>query len=66
VLDDKLQPVPVREIGDLYISGVGLSPGYWRDQQKTSAAFIHNPHSPDSQSSDPANRLYRTGDLRER
>jgi amino acid adenylation domain-containing protein len=63
VLDDKLQPVPVREIGDLYISGVGLSPGYWRDPQKTSAAFIHNPHSPDSQSSDPANRLYRTGDL---
>jgi acyl-coenzyme A synthetase/AMP-(fatty) acid ligase len=63
VLDDKLQPVPVREIGDLYISGVGLSPGYWRDPQKTSAAFIHNPHIPDSQSSDPANRLYRTGDL---
>ncbi len=63
VLDEKLQSVPVREIGDLYISGVGLSPGYWREPQKTSAAFIHNPHSPDFQSSDPANRLYRTGDL---
>ena len=53
VLDEKLQPVPAREIGDLYISGVGLSPGYWRDPQKTAAAFIHDPHSPDFQSSDP-------------
>ena len=63
VLDDKLQPVPAREIGDLYIAGVGLSPGYWRDPQKTAAAFIRNPHNPDPYSSGTADRLYRTGDL---
>jgi acyl-coenzyme A synthetase/AMP-(fatty) acid ligase len=58
VLDDKLQPLPPREIGDLYIAGAGLSPGYWRDAQKTTDAFLPNPRS-----ADPADRLYRTGDL---
>jgi amino acid adenylation domain-containing protein len=56
VLNDKLEPVPVREIGDLFISGVGLSPGYWRDAAKTAAAFIQDPHN-------PGRLLYRTGDL---
>jgi amino acid adenylation domain-containing protein len=58
VLDEKLQPLPPREIGDLYIAGTGLSPGYWRDPQKTASAFI-----PDPLSTDPSARLYRTGDL---
>jgi acyl-coenzyme A synthetase/AMP-(fatty) acid ligase len=58
VLDEKLQPPPPREIGELYIAGAGLSPGYWRDPQKTAAAFIRDAHS-----SDPTARLYRTGDL---
>jgi amino acid adenylation domain-containing protein len=58
VLDEKLQPLPPREIGDLYIAGTGLSPGYWRDSQKTASAFIPDPHS-----SDPSERLYRSGDL---
>lgn len=56
VLNDKLVPVPDREIGDLYITGAGLSPGYWRDPGKTAAAFLQDPN-------DPARRLYRTGDL---
>ncbi len=58
VLDEKLQPLPPREIGDLYIAGKGLSPGYWRDPQKTASAFIPDPLNPD-----PSARLYRTGDL---
>jgi amino acid adenylation domain-containing protein len=58
VLDDQLQPAPVREIGNLYIAGAGLSPGYWRDPDKTAAAFLLAPHN-----GDPAARLYRTGDL---
>jgi amino acid adenylation domain-containing protein len=56
VLNDKLAPIPDREIGDLYITGAGLSPGYWRDPDKTAAAFLQDPN-------DPARRLYRTGDL---
>ena len=31
VLDDARQPVAPGDIGGLYIGGVGLSPGYWRD-----------------------------------
>jgi amino acid adenylation domain-containing protein len=58
VLDDKLHPVRQGEIGDLYIRGVGLSPGYWRDQAKTEAVFLPNPHG-----SDPGDRIYKTGDL---
>jgi acyl-coenzyme A synthetase/AMP-(fatty) acid ligase len=41
-------------VGDLYIGGSGLSPGYWRDTAKTSSAFF--PHGAND-------RIYRTGDL---
>jgi amino acid adenylation domain-containing protein len=54
VLDDNLQPAPPGEIGDLFIGGAGLSPGYWRDEQKTGEVFL-----------DTASygRIYKTGDL---
>jgi len=58
VLDDGLQPVPLGAIGDLYIGGVGLSPGYWRDEQKTRAVFLENSRLPGSSA-----RIYKTGDL---
>jgi len=58
VLDERLQPVEPGVTGDLYIRGVGLSPGYWRDLAKTQTAFLHNPAS-----TDPSDRIYRTGDL---
>jgi len=57
VLDEKLQPLPVREIGDLYIAGAGLSPGYWRDPAKTAGVFLPDPRDGRS------GRIYRTGDL---
>jgi len=55
VLDEALAPVAPGEIGELYIEGAGLSPGYWRDEEKTRAAFVSDPRS--------GERLYRTGDL---
>jgi amino acid adenylation domain len=58
VLDKNLRPVPPGEIGELYIAGVGLSPGYWQDEVKTRAAFLPDPRSSDSQA-----HIYRTGDL---
>jgi amino acid adenylation domain-containing protein len=58
VLDERLRPVPRGEAGDLYIRGVGLSPGYWREPEKTRSVFLPNPHSPD-----PLDRIYKTGDL---
>ncbi len=58
VLDEQLQPVPPGEVGDLYIRGAGLSRGYWRDPEKTRAAFL--PYPGDGGAGD---RMYRTGDL---
>jgi amino acid adenylation domain-containing protein len=58
VLDASLRPVGQGEIGDLYIRGPGLSPGYWADPDRTAAAFIA-----DRFSDNPADRLYHTGDL---
>ena len=59
VLDGNLQPTSTGEIGDLYIAGAGLSPGYWQDEAKTDAAFIPDPRAAE----DSAARIYRTGDL---
>jgi amino acid adenylation domain-containing protein len=58
VLDSELRPVPRGQVGEICIKGSGLSPGYWRDPEKTRAAFPRDPSSVD-----PAARLYRTGDL---
>lgn len=55
VLDEKRQPVPPDQIGEIFIAGVGLSPGYWRDEAKTNAAFVPDPRG--------SARIYRTGDL---
>ncbi len=56
VLDEKLEPSPAGEIGDLYLAGVGLSPGYWEDAEKTAAVFVADPRR-------PGHRIYKTGDL---
>jgi amino acid adenylation domain-containing protein len=58
VLDERREPVPPGEVGDLYIRGVGLSAGYWGDPARTAAAFLPNPRS-----ADPGDRIYKTGDL---
>jgi amino acid adenylation domain-containing protein len=58
VLDESLQPVAPGVIGDLHIAGAGLSPGYWRDPDKTRAVFL-----PDPRPANPGSRIYRTGDL---
>lgn len=57
VLDDGLRPVAPDVVGQLFLGGVGLSPGYWRDGERTAEAFVESRHVPD------AGRLYRTGDL---
>lgn len=55
VLNSALEPCPVWVPGHLYIAGVGLAKGYWRDPEKTAASFITHPRT--------GERLYRTGDL---
>jgi amino acid adenylation domain-containing protein len=58
ILDEQQRPVPPGGIGELYIGGVGLTRGYWRDEEKTMAAFIPDPRAPTS-----GRRIYKTGDL---
>ena len=55
VLDELGHPCPELVPGELYISGVGLARGYWRDPERTAASFVSHPGS--------GQRLYRTGDL---
>jgi amino acid adenylation domain-containing protein len=58
VLDKDFTQVAPGEIGDLYICGVGLSPGYWEGAEKTRAAFLKRPGI-----TGPLERIYKTGDL---
>jgi amino acid adenylation domain-containing protein len=55
VLDEQLRPRPVWVPGELYIGGIGLAQGYWKDEEKTKKSFIVHPQR--------GERLYRTGDL---
>ncbi|NEP72546.1 MAG: amino acid adenylation domain-containing protein [Okeania sp. SIO2G4] len=55
VLDDCMETRPVFVPGQLYIGGVGLAVGYWKNEQKTQASFITHPKTQE--------RLYKTGDL---
>jgi amino acid adenylation domain-containing protein len=55
VLDDALEPCPTQVAGRLYIGGIGLAKGYWRDPEKTAERFLIHPRT--------GERLYWTGDL---
>ena len=55
VFSEAFTPCPVWVPGMLYIGGIGLAKGYWRDKEKTENSFIVHPLTQD--------RLYRTGDM---
>jgi amino acid adenylation domain-containing protein len=54
LLDELLEPAPRGTIGEIYIRGAGLSPGYWNDPERTAAAFLPSLGGA---------RMYKTGDL---
>ncbi|PRY45203.1 non-ribosomal peptide synthetase [Umezawaea tangerina] len=55
VLDSELRPVPLGSVGELYLSGIGVTRGYHDRPALTAERYLPNPHGP--------GRLYRTGDL---
>jgi len=55
ITNDDLEPCQDGIPGEMYISGIGLSSGYWRDKEKTRKSFIKHPKT--------GERLYRSGDL---
>ncbi|ERT03853.1 amino acid adenylation domain protein, partial [Lyngbya aestuarii BL J] len=55
VLNEALEPCPMWVTGQLYIGGIGLAKGYWRNPEKTNKSFIIHPKTQE--------KLYKTGDL---
>ncbi|MBB3054651.1 non-ribosomal peptide synthetase [Mucilaginibacter gotjawali] len=58
ILDEQLNPVPVGEVGELYIGGVGVARGYAQDTEKTGKAFLKDPFTDQM-----GGRMYKTGDM---
>jgi acyl carrier protein len=46
----------VGEVGEIHVKSRHIALGYWRDADRTGAAFVRDPH-------DASVRIYRTGDL---
>ncbi|MBL9173698.1 MAG: amino acid adenylation domain-containing protein [Verrucomicrobiales bacterium] len=57
VLDAARCPVPFGAVGELWISGPGVSPGYWNQPERTAERF-----HPDPTPERPTAVCYRTGD----
>ena len=58
LLDNRQRPTPVGMVGELYISGAGVSRGYLNHPELTADKFVPNPFG-----AEPGARMYKTGDL---
>lgn len=58
ILNDHLQPITPPESGEIYVRGIGLASGYWRNQAETTKSFVQNPTHDDY-----LDICYKTGDL---
>ena len=61
-LDENLNEVKTNEIGEIYISGEGVSKGYINKPKLTSERYLTNPFV-DNSGADMSSVMYRTGDL---
>ncbi|MFN8578548.1 MAG: amino acid adenylation domain-containing protein [Candidatus Sericytochromatia bacterium] len=61
ILDENLDFCPEYVVGEIYIGGIGLAKGYFKDIEKTNNSFIEI--SEENQKYLKSKRLYKTGDL---
>lgn len=59
ILDEQLQLVPVGVPGELYLGGLGLSPGYLNQPELNKKSFLKNPYN----LSGDDELIYKTGDI---
>ncbi|CAK4619178.1 unnamed protein product, partial [Aphanomyces euteiches] len=56
ILDDELRQVPVGVVGEIYLGGICVSPGYINLPEQTAERFMDDPFVP------RGGRMFRTGD----
>jgi amino acid adenylation domain-containing protein len=61
LLASNLQPVPIGEVGEIFIGGKGVARGYWRQPELTAERFLTI--SALAPAGGDCGRIYRTGDL---
>ena len=61
LLDEQHRLVPIGAPGEIYIAGVGVGAGYWKQPEKTAHSFITNPFAAMPGTAGPL--VYRSGDL---
>ena len=57
-VDDKDRIIGVGEVGELFVRGPSVTPGYWGDPEKTAKMCVPNRFQPNFEE-----KMYRTGDL---
>ncbi|XP_077996490.1 beta-alanyl-bioamine nonribosomal peptide synthetase ebony-like [Glandiceps talaboti] len=59
ILDEDKRPVPVGEVGGIYVSGQNLAMGYFNDKEETAKSFFEHT----SKTKGIAKRLFKMGDF---